>query len=224
MPIMRRLAEQTTANEALKLQIAELQDELNEARATNALPSRDDRKSRHLSGVLLCAGLSLFLLLVIHYLFVIKFDINTVFLRVASVVVPMVVASSISSCWRAPMGLHLVVAPLLGIASVMMMAGVVSVIDHVPWLPTTKRDVFEFAEYILSIALAHIAGILTARAISRLLERRHRNASRFKDTAPKAEQAFRGVLKVHELWEAAAPLLATGGALWAGLRAIVRGD
>ena len=223
LPLMRRLADQMDANRALKAENDDLRAQL--AQAKSALPSSPASvsSSRQLTAILACALVSFVLLLSSHYLIVIRFDLNTIFLRLASVALPVLVAAAIPGGWRAPIWLHVIVGIVLGLASVAAMSGAVALVDRVSWLPTTQRDAFEAAEYALSIALAHVAGVLVARAFAGFLERRDRRLFQARGAAESVDKAFQGALKLHGMWEAAAPLLATAAALWAGLRAVVGG-
>ena len=223
LPLMQRLADQIEANKALKAENEDLRSQMAQANGAMARGLTGENQAIRIAPIFICALLSFFVLVSSHYLIVIKLDLNTVFLRLASVALPALMAVAIPGGWRAPIWVHVIAGIALGLASVVAMSGAVALVDRVPWLPATQRDALEAAEYALSIALAHIAGVLAARAFVAFLERRDRRLLQPRSAAERAEKAFEGALKLHGMWEAAAPLLATAAALWAGLRAVVGG-
>lgn len=102
--------------------------------------------------------LPVLLLLLAHYLVVMKFDWPQLYLRIASVIIPLPFGmaafafSRIGS--RGAFGLGVLVAAL----SVFGMLSVVSYVDGTPIVPASPREWRETIEYGLSIALSFLTG------------------------------------------------------------------
>jgi len=98
------------------------------------------------------------LLLAAHYLVVMKFDWPLLYLRIASVLIPLpfgMAAYAFSRIgYRGAFGLGALAAAL----SVFGMLAVVSYVDGAPILPASLREWRETSEYGLSIALAFLTG------------------------------------------------------------------
>lgn len=105
------------------------------------------------------------LLLIAHYLVTITFDISPLYLRLASVIIPLpfgFTAYAISKIgFRGAFGLGAVTAAL----SVVGMLVVIGVHDNVPILPESAREWRETFEYGLSIALAFGTGNIVANVL-----------------------------------------------------------
>src|SRR5882672_4069365 len=98
------------------------------------------------------------LLLAAHYLVTVTLNISPLYLRIASVLIPMpfgMAAFALSKIgYRGAFGLGL----LTGIVSVTGMLAVVAYIDGAPMIPDSWREWRETVEYGLSIALAFLTG------------------------------------------------------------------
>ena len=110
-----------------------------------------------------------FLLVIAHVLVTIVFNIQPIYLRLASVIIPIpfgVLAYAISR-------LGLRGAFLLGIMaaaiSVSLMLVVTGVNDDVPILPASRAEWREVAEYTASICLAFVTGNILAISVFRVL-------------------------------------------------------
>jgi hypothetical protein len=98
------------------------------------------------------------LLVLAHYLIVLKFDLNPVVLRLASLAIPLpfgVVARA-----RGKLGFRglFLVGLLIAFVSVGIMLSVIGFTDNVPIVPRGFVEWREFAEYCTSIALAFLTG------------------------------------------------------------------
>lgn len=102
--------------------------------------------------------LPLLLLLAAHYLVTVTLNVSPLYLRIASVLIPMpfgMAAFARSKIgYRGAFGLGL----LTGIVSVTGMLAVVAYIDGAPMIPDSWREWRETVEYGLSIALAFLTG------------------------------------------------------------------
>lgn len=98
------------------------------------------------------------MLLAAHYLVVMKFDWPQLYLRIASVIIPLpfgMAAFALSRIgYRGAFGLGILIAAL----SVFGMTAVVSYVDGTPIVPGSFREWRETIEYGLSIALSFLTG------------------------------------------------------------------
>jgi hypothetical protein len=158
--------------------------------------------------VLIPAGL----LLIAHALFIVFFDLSPLFLRVASIAIPLPFGAAAYGVHRiGPRG-----ALCLGIATAVLavtgMLTVIGYLDDVPILPSTGREWRETLEYGTSIALALVTGNIMAVMVLRLL--------------PSTIAAIRRRgLRMQDLIRAAGPLagvIATAsGSIYTGLKGML---
>jgi hypothetical protein len=98
------------------------------------------------------------LLLTAHYLVVMKLDAPQLYLRIASVIIPLpfgMAAYALSRIeYRGAFGLGVLIAAF----SVTSMASVVSYVDGTPIVPATFREWQEVIEYGMSIVLSFLTG------------------------------------------------------------------
>lgn len=103
-----------------------------------------------------------------HYLIVMKFDLNSVYLRLAVIAISLAVGFDLRR--RGGLGLvpALVFAASSGLIAVATILSVVGLIDQRPIMPADAGEWQEAAEYFVSIVLATLAGNLLARVMNRL--------------------------------------------------------
>jgi TIR domain len=112
------------------------------------------------------------LLWLAHYLIVIKFDLNPIYLRLAAAALPALFACWIY--WRDRQGVRAAIKLGLG-AAVLAIAGMltmVAVIDRTSILPSTVGQWQEAAEYLAIITLATVVGNRLARVVLSIAEKR----------------------------------------------------
>lgn len=174
------------------------------------------------------------LLLAAHFVVTVLLDISAVYLRVASVLIPIPFGMMLYGVNK--IGLRGAVA--LGIAtafiSVTGMLAVVGYIDKVPILPDTAREWREAIEYALSIVLAYVTGNLLATLILRLLPTTMTASGRPSATAVRLARMLgqhgpdvmrRRARRIQELMKTIGPLaglVATaGGSIYTGLKGVL---
>ncbi len=158
-------------NNALQEEIEKLQAELNELRAqgvrlqanSQAAAGRKAAPTRKIVDELVIYGLvPIALLLLAHFLIIVLWDQATIYLRIASILLPMPFGFAL--IWREKRNLLWTIG--LGAAvSFLAIAGML-IVMHVNYqdtiLPTTRHDFVEELQYFTSIALAYITGGLLA--------------------------------------------------------------
>lgn len=161
------------ANRALEEKVAALEAEV--ARLRDALPPevtpprpRIAAPLTPLDAIVAFVALPTLVLVVAHYLLVVKLDANLAWLRAASIVLPAAFGYWLETRhaprWFAAAGLGLVVALL----SVLGMSTIVHIVDGDPVLPSGAVAWRETLEYAASIFLAYVLGPLLANALTPL--------------------------------------------------------
>lgn len=112
-------------------------------------------------------GLPLVMLLLAHGLIVVVFDLNTLYLRIVSLLIPL----PFGYLWlrQRPDALArgALAAFLMAALAVLGMSGVVAWVDGVPWLPQGRGEWREFAEYAASVGFSYLTGMLLGRLKAR---------------------------------------------------------
>lgn len=139
----------------LKERIAELESQL------AAIPPERQRETRSIPGLLLKLWLPpLVLLLLAHLLMTVIYDINTLWLRIASMLIPLPFGFALMRGGNAHFWRWCGAAFVLAITAVLGMSWVISRVDQVPVLPANLQELREFLEYAASIGFAWITGML----------------------------------------------------------------
>jgi hypothetical protein len=170
-------------------------DQIPEVGAASRTPD-DDSISRHMSAgslaplrpinhslsrvwspqILTYLAALIVMLLAAHYLIVVKFDLNPIYLRLAAFAVPVPFGFLFYRRFRQGPG----PASLLGLSAGLVAAGgmltLVGLVDGVPIVPATVPQWQEALEYVVSIALATVAGNLIGRAVYVVAPQRKRGA------------------------------------------------
>jgi len=219
-------------NQVLVAQIEELQLKVERARAAIA---RATAPARFWSIHFACyVVIPVVLLIAAHFLIVVVLDRSPLYLRIASVAIPLPFGFAL--LWLSHHGIRWSVFDgiLIGLLSVGAMLTVVAFIDRVPILPESVRDWRETLEYVVSIALANVTGsvvaILTRRMLPRTLDTggspspaammiaqsvgRHVGDQALRRRAQKIENNF-GTIAT-----AAAAVAAGAGSVYTGIRAL----
>ncbi len=137
------------------------------AAAADAAPASPQESSAHViwpAWVLLpCAVV---LLLAAHWLIVIQLDLHTVWLRLASLLIPLPFGFLLI---RGSGGLlkTLALAALAAVIAVVGMSAAVAVVDGTPVLPANAREWREFGLYAASIFLSFITGMIVSSSRGR---------------------------------------------------------
>jgi class 3 adenylate cyclase len=144
------------------------------SRSTNGgTPAKDAGKADQPPGprygpaglILAYAIIPILALVIAHYLFIMKLDLDTAYMRAISLAFPAIVGLLL--VWQAGRGLGAAVllGAATGIISVFGMLAIVGLVDSTPIIPSSRFEWQEAAEYAAGIALAMVVGSAVARAI-----------------------------------------------------------
>ena len=235
MPLLQAQAAQKAEIEALKDDMAALRAELLLLRESGAapqggpgpavttVPSRGGPELALAVGWVLALAASIGL----HWLLVIRQDVAVAVFRAAALAAPLLVALCVPGLWRVRPAILAAASAALGLAAVLAMSYDVAVHDGTPVLPTTGADLYEMAEFALAIGLSFLCGALVLRAVFRIRATRAHVAliegvrGAVKGADPKGLGQRAETLK--NMTEAAIPITAAAGALFAGFRSLFGG-
>jgi hypothetical protein len=114
-----------------------------------------------------CWLMPLGLLLATHAVVVLLYDLNTVYLRVLSLLIPLPFGYLLARDRRDPMPLLVVAAFAMAALAVLGMSAAVHVVDGTPVLPQDAREWRELVEYAASIGFSYLTGVALGRMVWR---------------------------------------------------------
>jgi hypothetical protein len=174
------------------------------------------------------------LLLTAHAVVTILLDVTPVYLRVASVIIPIPFGMTLYAVNKIGVRGSILVGIATALLGVTGMLTVVGYIDKVPVLPDTAREWREAIEYALSITLAYVTGSLLAMLILRLLPNAMATSGRPSATAVRLARMLgphgpdvmrRRARRIQELIKTIGPLaglvVTAGGSIYSGLKSVL---
>ena len=167
------------------------------------------------------------LLLLAHGLIVIVYDLNTIYLRVVSLLIPLPFGMLLASRQRRPRWLLALMAISLSGLAVLGMSALTSLVDGTPILPSGLREWREFLEYAASIGLSLVTGLIIGR-----MSRQRAEAQRMaglsvalarlvSNGAEKTEQFQAVVKRLNDLGGTLTAAGTTLAAVYAGLQGVI---
>lgn len=169
----------------------------------------------------------LVLLLVAHGLIVVIYDLNVLYLRLVSLLVPLPFGLLLASRARLPSWLLAALAVSLAGLAVVGMSALTAQVDGTPILPVGLREWREFLEYAASIGLSYVTGMVVGG-----MSRRRAQAQRIaglpvalahlvSSGAEKTEQFQTVVKKFNDLGGTLTAAATTAAAIYAGLQGVI---
>lgn len=171
---------------------------------------------------------TLALLLLAHWMMLFVYDVKPLYLRVATILIPVPFGFLLASQFPNEFRKSVMAAFGLAFAGVLSMLTLTAVIDKVPLLPQDLRDARETLEYVLSIALAFVTGLLLGEyhARRKLAELRSNRVVLLLARAfvPNEEGKLgieKAVKKLSKLQEAVMPAATGAASVYAGIKAFL---
>lgn len=175
------------------------------------------------------------LLLAAHVLIVMVLDLSPLYLRIASLVIPLPFGAAAVAVSRIGRSEVIAMALVVGIVSVWLMLTVVGLADKVAIIPENFRDWREFGEYAVSVALSYLTGCLIAGGIPLVVSALIHDDNRPSAFAVRSASLLGGNVsnvsvhrrarRIQELVQTAGPLggvVATAaGSVWTGLKSVL---
>ncbi len=173
--------------------------------------------------VLLGVGLATLLALALcHWVLLFLYDAPPLYLRLVTLVLPMLTGFWASRQGGVGAAGHVLVALLVGLGAVVAMLWITARIDGVPLWPTSTRDWQETVEYAAAICLGFLTGHLADRLLRRIAALR-KNRLDLRVLLERDEDGQFRIAnisnQVQNLVSALAPLASAGTALYTGLKA-----
>lgn len=184
---------------------------------------------------LLYVAVPALLLVAVHYLITILLNISPLYLRIASLVIPL--PFGLMMMWFGKIGIRgaLLIGVITAMISVAGMLTVIGIVDRVPIIPANGREWQETGEYAASIALAFVTGNLIGYLIFQVLPSVMASGGKPSTAAFTAarllgqhvgpEQLRRRARIIQDLARTAGPLggviVTAGGSIYAGLKGIL---
>lgn len=167
------------------------------------------------------------LLLLAHGLIVIVYDLNTIYLRVVSLLIPLPFGMLLASRQRHPRWLLALMTMSLAGLAVLGMSALTSLVDGTPILPSGLREWREFLEYAASIGLSLVTGLIIGR-MSRQRAEAQRTAglsvalARLVSNGAEKTEQFQAVVKrFNDLGGTLTAAGTTLAAVYAGLQGVI---
>lgn len=149
--------------------LAVLEQELATLRplAAPATPASEARS--YWASVMLALVPALLLLLAAHVVLLFVYDVKPLYLRIASVIIPIPFGFALLVWHPRRLGISAFAGFIMAQAAVFLMLLITARIDNVPVLPQDPREVREVLEYVASIGLALLTGLLLGKMRHRRL-------------------------------------------------------
>ena len=101
-----------------------------------------------------------------HYLIIVLFDLRLIYLRIASIALPLLFAIALSNVAQRRVLMDFMIGLAIAISSILAMSAIVSKVDAVPLLPQDLAGWRELAEYAASISFGFLTGSFIRRGIT----------------------------------------------------------
>jgi hypothetical protein len=172
-------------------------------------------------------------LLVLHLLITVVYDLNTLYLRIVSLLIPLPFGWLLMHRHRRHFGLWTVAAFVMATLAVLGMSSITHLVDYTPILPQDRREWKEFIEYAASIGLSLVTGLLLGRMLWNRREQTRQPsqaqglalrlvklASQGQQSADKVQNS---VKKLNELGNSLAVAGTTAASIYTGLQGFLGG-
>jgi hypothetical protein len=174
------------------------------------------------------------LLLAAHFMVTITLNVSPLYLRMASVIIPLPFGFVLYARERTGFGATFLVGVLTAAAAVICMLSVTGINDNVPIMPGPWLEWLEVIEYVASIALAYVTGNLIASLVFEVLPKTMAQGGKPNALAYRIagilgqhvgeEQLRRRARTIQDLLRTAGPLLGiaatAGGSIYTGLKSM----
>ena len=118
--------------------------------------------------VVLFFGVTLALLLVAHIMIVMVYDLNPLYLRLATLLLPLPFGFLMYKRHPRRFGATLVVSFITAVTAVLGMSTITGIIDKAPIMPQDVRELREYIEFAASVGFSFLTGMLLGKLPERL--------------------------------------------------------
>jgi hypothetical protein len=235
----KSVAEQAKAVAAsAETRIAAIEQELTKIKAERAeaipvevavQPSRTLTPSDgYLSGVFQAFAPVLLLLLVAHGVLLFMYDVKPLYLRIATILLPMPFGFLLARHYPGRIWPSAAAGFAMAVLAVLGMLTITATIDKVPLMPQDARDWRETLEYVASIGLAVLTGLLAGEFYAAVKQSKIQPPKVIvliaKAVTPNEEGEFgieRAAKRIDKLVKAATPAATGAASIYAGIKAFL---
>lgn len=218
--------------ESLEQRIGEIEEQLAAFRSAPAVEP-PATASAVAAEFLLLWGAPLLLLLVAHAMITVVYDLNVLWLRVVSLLIPLPFGIVLMNRrWRR-FGTWVVAAFAMAALAVLGMSWATHLVDNTPVLPADMREWKEFIEYAASVGFSFTTGMV----IGRMLWRRRKAAWQVERTKglvlriakaltagkESADKIHATVKKIHDIRNSVAVAATSAASVYTGLHGVIGG-
>lgn len=171
---------------------------------------------------------ALALLVIAHIVLLFVYDVKPLYLRIASILIPIPFGFALLVWHPHRFRVSVIGGFAMGVAAVWLMLVTTAYVDKVPVMPQSARDVQEVLEYMASIGLAFLTGMLLGKLRYRRLHVRpepNRLAVFLAElfTTDKASElgVVRLATRIQKMVSAFTPIGAGAASIWAGIKALI---
>ena len=223
------LEAQLAGYEEVRSRVAELEAQLAQCDvpAAAAMPGSEPVRQRSYTvSVLLAVLPALILLLAAHVLLFFVYDVRPLYLRIASVLIPLPFGFALLVWHPRRYASSACCGVVLAALAVSGMLALTARVDGVPFLPGDLRELKEVLEYVASIALAFMTGLLFGRWRYRHLAGRPNRLVVFLVQLFTARDegeltALRIANRVQKLVNSLTPVATMAASVYAGVKAVI---
>lgn len=226
-PLLARIGELEEKVSLLDARLSEVQHSAAEPAPVLEAVAEPAAPRRPAEAFFLCL-MPLLLLLLAHALITVTYDLNTLYLRLVSLLIPLPFGLLLMARQQRHLGWWAAAAFLMAALAVFGMSGITHLVDHTPVLPQDRREWKEFIEYAASVGFSMMTGMLIGRMIWQHREL-SRQAAQVKNIAgtlahlitngqQSAEKIQSNVKKLHDLGNSLAAAGTTAASVFTGLK------
>ena len=169
---------------------------------------------------------ALVLLLLAHGLLLFAYDVKPLYLRIATIVIPMPFGFLLAMHHPGRLGVSAAAGFVTAILAVFGMLAITAYIDKVPLLPQDMRDWKETLEYVLSIGLAFSTGFMAGEFLPTLRQQQEKPPNRVVMLISKAmvrdADGNLGIVKAYQrvdkIVKTATPAITGAASFYAGIK------
>jgi hypothetical protein len=234
-PLQEKIArlEQTVAEQAKAIavspeqRVAALEAELAELRAQGAArPASAPQGDGYVGAIFQALLPVLVLLLVAHGVLLFMYDVKPLYLRIATILLPMPFGFLLARHYPGRLWRSAAAGFAMAVLAVWGMLTITSTMDKVPLLPQDARDWRETLEYIASIGLAVLTGLLAGEFYAAYQQSKIEPPRIVlliaKAVTPNADGEFgieRVAKRIDKVYKAATPVATGAASIYAGIKA-----
>jgi hypothetical protein len=227
-------------NTELEKQVEELTAEVDqlkrrlmkhEALPAAKVPAPSVTPGRLVTYLFLFTLLPIALLLIAHYVMIIRLDVKVLYLRFVSMALPLPFGFLLFWKMRANIGAAAVIGAIVGLVAVLGMLAVVGYFDNVPVVPRDRQEWQEALEYALSIMLAVVTGYMIGRIVVRYLSTSPRSSgisnsiareiASFLGPAASDKKLSERIASIEQFLNSLITVATTLGSIFAGIKGVL---